>query len=316
MAASSPATTPPADLAPPEEPRLPHRVTIIGGGFAGLYAARNLGIDPEVRVTLIDRRNFHLFQPMLYQVATGALSPGDIAQPLRSILRKQRNTTVILGEAVGIDVEKRQVLLSDGGPVDYDTLIVATGAHHTYFDHPEWAPLAPGLKTIEDATRDPPPDPDRVRGRRARGRPGTAGRVDDVRDRRRRADRRRARRRARRDRARHAQARLPGDPSGRREDHRWSRRWTACCRRTRPGGRHRPSASWSGSASRSARRPGSSTSTTGASASSRPRAARRRSRPGPSSGPPASRRRRSRGRWRRRPGPRPIEPGGSSSSPT
>jgi NADH:ubiquinone reductase (H+-translocating) len=133
-------------------PRLPHRVTVVGGGFAGLYAARSLGIDPEVRLTLVDRRNFHLFQPLLYQVATGALSPGDIAQPLRSILRKQRNTTVILGEAVGIDPDQREVLLADGGPIAYDTLVVATGAHHTYFDHPEWAAIAPGLKTIEDAT--------------------------------------------------------------------------------------------------------------------------------------------------------------------
>ncbi len=89
---------------------------------------------------------------MLYQVATGALSPGEIAQPLRSILRNRRNTTVILGEAVGLDVEARQVLLSDGGPIDYDTLVVATGAHHSYFDHPEWAAIAPGLKTLEDAT--------------------------------------------------------------------------------------------------------------------------------------------------------------------
>ena len=136
----------------PPEPRGPHRVTVVGGGFAGLYAARNLGIDPEVRLTLVDRRNFHLFQPLLYQVATGALSPGDIAQPLRSILRKQRNTTVILGEAVGLDVDRREVLLADGGPIGYDTLIVATGAHHSYFDHPEWAALAPGLKTVEDAT--------------------------------------------------------------------------------------------------------------------------------------------------------------------
>ncbi len=128
-----------------------HRVTIVGGGFAGLYAARSLGIDPEVRLTLVDRRNFHLFQPMLYQVATGVLSPGDIAQPLRSLLRRQKNTTVILGEAVGIDLERRQVLLSDGGPIDYDTLVVATGAKHSYFDHPEWVMLAPGLKTLEDA---------------------------------------------------------------------------------------------------------------------------------------------------------------------
>src|SRR5688572_8667693 len=129
-----------------------HRVVIVGGGFGGLYAARSLGHDPEVAVTLVDRRNFHLFQPMLYQVATGALSPGEIAQPLRSVLRKQRNTTVILGEAIGLDPERRHVLMSDGGPIDYDTLIVATGAHHTYFGHDEWATLAPGLKTLEDAT--------------------------------------------------------------------------------------------------------------------------------------------------------------------
>src|SRR6478672_3319919 len=133
-------------------PRLPHRVTIVGGGFAGLYAAKSLGIDPEVRLTLVDRRNFHLFQPLLYQVATGALSPGDIAQPLRSVLRKQRNTTVVLGEAIGLDLDKREVLLADGGPIGYDTLIVATGAHHSYFDHPEWAAFAPGLKSMEDAT--------------------------------------------------------------------------------------------------------------------------------------------------------------------
>jgi NADH:ubiquinone reductase (H+-translocating) len=134
---------------PPVDTR--HRVVVIGGGFGGLYAARSLGIDPEVSVTLIDRRNFHLFQPMLYQVATGALSPGEIGQPLRSILRRHRNTTVILGEAVELDPDERIVRLSDGGPVPYDTLIVATGARHSYFDHPEWATIAPGLKTIEDA---------------------------------------------------------------------------------------------------------------------------------------------------------------------
>jgi len=128
-----------------------HRVLIIGGGFAGLNAVRNLRSDPEVAVTVLDRRNFHLFQPMLYQVATGALSPGDIAQPLRSILARQRNATVILGEAVGIDVDRREVRVSDGGPIAYDTLIVATGAHHTYFGHDEWAAVAPGLKTLEDA---------------------------------------------------------------------------------------------------------------------------------------------------------------------
>ena len=136
--------------APLERPR--HRVLIVGGGFAGLYAARTFKSDPEVAVTLLDRRNFHLFQPMLYQVATGALSPGDIAQPLRSVLSRQRNVTVILGEAVGIDVDEREVKVSDGGSIAYDSLIVATGAHHTYFGHDDWARYAQGLKTLEDAT--------------------------------------------------------------------------------------------------------------------------------------------------------------------
>src|SRR3954470_4744886 len=131
----------------------PHRVAIVGGGFAGLYAARELRkAGARVAVTLIDRRNHHLFQPLLYQVATGALSPGEIAQPLRSIFRKQPNTTVLLGEAVGIDAATREVCLSDGGRLPYDTLIVATGARHSYFGHEDWAPFAPGLKTIDDAT--------------------------------------------------------------------------------------------------------------------------------------------------------------------
>ena len=131
----------------------PHRVVVIGGGFGGLYATRTLGGAGDlVDVTLIDRRNHHLFQPLLYQVATGALSPGEIAQPLRSIFRRQRNTTVLLGEAVALDATRREVRLSDGASVPYDTLIVATGAHHSYFGHDDWAPYAPGLKTIDDAT--------------------------------------------------------------------------------------------------------------------------------------------------------------------
>jgi NADH dehydrogenase len=129
----------------------PHRVVIVGGGFAGLYAAKGLGDDAAIDVTLVDRRNFHLFQPLLYQVATGALSPGEIAQPLRAILRKQKNVTVLLGEAVGIDRERRAVLMSDGGPIPWDTLVVATGARHAYFGHDEWSRFAPGLKTVEDA---------------------------------------------------------------------------------------------------------------------------------------------------------------------
>ena len=128
-----------------------HRVVIVGGGFGGLYAARALGRDRLVTVTLVDRRNFHLFQPLLYQVATGALSPGEIAQPLRSILRKNANTTVLLGEAKGIDPASHEVLMADGGPISYDTLIVASGARHTYFGNEAWAPLAPGLKSIDDA---------------------------------------------------------------------------------------------------------------------------------------------------------------------
>jgi NADH dehydrogenase len=127
-----------------------HRVTILGGGFGGLYAARSLGKAP-VAVSVVDRRNFHLFQPLLYQVATGALSPGEIASPLRYILGKHRNTEVLLGEAVDFDVAGRRVILRDG-EVPYDTLIVATGATHHYFGHDEWAAIAPGLKTIENAT--------------------------------------------------------------------------------------------------------------------------------------------------------------------
>lgn len=128
-----------------------HRVVIVGGGFGGLYATRELAKAPEVEVTLVDRRNHHLFQPLLYQVATGALAPGEIAQPLRSIFRKRKNITVLLGEAVGIDVDARQILLSDGGPIDYDTLVVTTGARFSYFGHDEWARDAPGLKSIDDA---------------------------------------------------------------------------------------------------------------------------------------------------------------------
>ena len=128
----------------------PHRVVLVGGGFGGLYAARQLGRAPA-EVTLIDRRNFHLFQPLLYQVATGGLSPANIAAPLRAVLKRQKNTRVLMGEVVDIDVPGRRVILKDGG-VPYDTLVVAAGARHHYFGHPEWEQHAPGLKTIEDAT--------------------------------------------------------------------------------------------------------------------------------------------------------------------
>jgi len=127
-----------------------HKVVILGGGFGGLTAALKLKNAP-VQVTLIDRCNYHLFQPLLYQVATGSLSPANVAGPLRQVLRKQKNTQVLLGEAVNIDTAKRQVILSDG-VVDYDTLIVATGSTHQYFGHDEWEQFAPGLKNLNDAT--------------------------------------------------------------------------------------------------------------------------------------------------------------------
>ena len=128
---------------------MPH-VVIIGGGFGGLSAAQALRKAP-VRVTVIDRHNHHLFQPLLYQVATATLSPGDIASPLRWILRKNRNTRVLLGEARTVDLNAKRVLLVDGEAIDYDYAILASGTSHTYFGHDEWAPLALGLKTLEDA---------------------------------------------------------------------------------------------------------------------------------------------------------------------
>jgi NADH:ubiquinone reductase (H+-translocating) len=127
------------------------RVVIVGGGFGGLYTALMLK-HADVDVTLIDRRNFHLFQPLLYQVATGALSPGEIASPLRYVLNRQKNTRVLLDEVVDIDVERREVTLKSGTQIPYDTVVFATGSTHSYFGHPEWERLAPGLKTIEDAT--------------------------------------------------------------------------------------------------------------------------------------------------------------------
>lgn len=127
----------------------PH-VVIVGAGFGGLSAAKALATAP-VSVTVIDRRNHHLFQPLLYQVATAGLSPADIAYPIRSILSRQRNTTVLLGEATGIDKERRELLLGDER-ILFDYLVLATGARHAYFGHDEWEPFAPGLKSLEDAT--------------------------------------------------------------------------------------------------------------------------------------------------------------------
>ncbi|HUE96662.1 MAG TPA: NAD(P)/FAD-dependent oxidoreductase, partial [Longimicrobiaceae bacterium] len=126
------------------------RVVIIGGGFGGLNAARELADEP-VEVTLVDRRNHHLFQPLLYQVATAALSPADIASPIRGILHRQDDTEVVMGEVAKIDLDRREAILADGYRLPYDYLVVATGAIDQYFGHPEWAEHAPGLKSIDDA---------------------------------------------------------------------------------------------------------------------------------------------------------------------
>jgi NADH:ubiquinone reductase (H+-translocating) len=152
---------------------LPKRVVVVGAGFGGLTAARALA-DAPARVLVVDRRNHHLFQPLLYQVATAALSPGDIAYPIRAILRRQKNASVVLAEAASVDAASREVVLTDGR-IGYDFLILATGARHAYFGHDDWEPFAPGLKTLEDALEmrrrillafekaEREPDPDRRR---------------------------------------------------------------------------------------------------------------------------------------------------------
>ena len=123
---------------------------IVGGGFGGLWAAKALANKP-VEVTLIDRKNHHVFQPLLYQVATAVLSPGEIAQPIRRILHRAKNVEVILGEVSGFEKENNTAVLADGSRIPYDYLIVAAGARHAYFGHDDWEKAAPGLKTLEDA---------------------------------------------------------------------------------------------------------------------------------------------------------------------
>lgn len=127
----------------------PH-IVIVGGGFGGLYLAKSLG-DAPVQITLIDRNNHHLFQPMLYQVATAALSAPDISSPIRSVLRGRPNTEVRLGDVIAVDLAAKTIALADGVRIGYDTLVLAPGARHAYFGHPEWEALAPGLKNLEDA---------------------------------------------------------------------------------------------------------------------------------------------------------------------
>ena len=138
--------TPAAPAAPAARPH----VLVVGGGFAGLNVARRLG-RADVDVTVVDRTNHHLFQPLLYQVATATLNPSDIAVPIRWLLRKNPRARVLMGDVTGIDVDARRVVLADGIALDYDYLVIATGARHAYFGHDDWEPLAPGLKSLEDA---------------------------------------------------------------------------------------------------------------------------------------------------------------------
>jgi NADH dehydrogenase len=128
-----------------------HHVVIVGAGFGGLAVAHGLA-GAGVRITIIDQRNHHLFQPLLYQVGTAVLATSEIAWPIRHLVRKRKEVTTLLGEVTGVDTQNRRVLLGDGGISDYDTLVLATGARHAYFGHDEWEPYAPGLKTLEDAT--------------------------------------------------------------------------------------------------------------------------------------------------------------------
>lgn len=127
------------------------KVIIIGGGFAGLFAAKTLGKRKNLEITLIDKRNFHLFQPLLYQVATGGLSPGDIAAPIRSVLKKFKNVVVLQAKVVGLDTQAKSIKLHDDRVLNYDFLIVATGVTHDYFGNENWEKHAPGLKTVEDS---------------------------------------------------------------------------------------------------------------------------------------------------------------------
>jgi NADH dehydrogenase len=132
-------------------PKQPHHVVIVGAGFGGLETAFGLAGAP-VRITLIDRRNHHLFQPLLYQVATASLATSEIAWPIRYLLRGRKEVTTLFANVSGVDAAGKRVLLDDGDAIAYDTLVLATGARHAYFGHDEWEPFAPGLKTLEDAT--------------------------------------------------------------------------------------------------------------------------------------------------------------------
>ena len=207
-------------------------VVIVGGGFGGLRAAQALKSAP-VDVTLIDRRNYHLFQPLLYQVATGSLSPGEISAPLRSVLSRQKNTRVLLGEVVDLDPVSKRVVLADGASFEYDSLIVAAGSQTFYYGHDAWREWAPGMKSIEEATN--------IRHKilyafevAERWPIPPAACMAYVRDRRRGRHGRRARRSHWRDCAADAQERFSLDTSGRSRNHSAGR--SAASSRGIPGG--------------------------------------------------------------------------------
>jgi len=141
----------PADDSSVRRANKPWKVVIVGGGFGGLSAAKHLK-SGSVDLTLIDRRNYHLFQPLLYQVATGSLSPGEIAYPLRGVLSRRKNARVWLGTVADIDPDSKRVFLSDGAVIPYDSLVIAAGSETSYYGHNEWQECAPGLKSIEEAT--------------------------------------------------------------------------------------------------------------------------------------------------------------------
>ena len=177
-----------------------HHVVIVGAGFGGLELVKHLAGAP-VRITVVDRRNHHLFQPLLYQVATTSLATSEIAWPIRHLLHKRKDVTTLLGVVVGVDVAARKVLLEDGGAIGFDTLVVATGVWHAYFGHDEWERFAPGLKTLEDATTMRRRILTGVRARRTRERSRAPRGAADLRHHRRRPDRGRTRRNDRRTRA-------------------------------------------------------------------------------------------------------------------
>ena len=252
MTASTPASV--SDPADASAASSRHRVVVIGGGFGGMQVVKDLRSGP-FEITLIDWRNFHLFQPLTYQVATGSLSPSDVSYPLRAMFGSSANVRVMLAAVSGFDLEHRRVLLAGGAgsgepaPVQYDTLVVAAGSSYSYFGHDEWREFAGEVKTLESALSVRSRILTALRARRDRHRSRRRPRRPDVRRRRRRAHRRRDRGPDRRAHARHpARAISPGWTPARCGSC-WSRWPTGCWPRSRSRCRPRPRSRWASSAS-------------------------------------------------------------------